>query len=155
MSFFTKKSALALIVVSTLLFSLAACEDDTPEVKVYSDRVYVSDHLFISTGDNSDTLPDGYTSIGTVETLLSKTEPVESNKASNCLEVGSDNITSPYAMLSISAFLTLALIQMRNFSFLLDNTWLGVYFGSVLLMLLAIGIMVIQFKHMEERCYGA
>lgn len=38
---------------------------------------------------------------------------------------------------------------------LLDNTWLGVYFGSVLLMLLAIGIMVIQFKHMEERCYGA
>lgn len=64
-------------------------------------------------------------------------------------------VTSPYAMLSISAFLTLALIQMRNFSFLLDNTWLGVYFGSVLLILLAIGIMVIQFKHMEERCYGA
>lgn len=90
MKFFTKKSALALIVVSTLLFSLAACEDDTPEVKVYSDRVYVSDHLFISTGDSSDTLPDGYISIGTVETLLSKTEPVESNNASNCLEVGSE-----------------------------------------------------------------
>lgn len=35
MKVFTKKSALALIVVSTLLFSLAACEDDTPEVKVY------------------------------------------------------------------------------------------------------------------------
>ncbi|ANU49374.1 hypothetical protein ADH76_25565 [Enterocloster clostridioformis] len=90
MKFFAKKSALALIVVFTLLFSLAACKDDTPEVKIYSDRVYVSDHLFISTGDSSDALPDGYTSIGIVETLLSKTEPVESNYASNCLEVGSE-----------------------------------------------------------------
>jgi len=59
------------------LFSLVAFEDDTPEVKVYSDRVYVSDHLFISTGNSSDILPDGYTSIGTVETLLAITEPVK------------------------------------------------------------------------------
>lgn len=49
MKFLAQKGALALIVASTLLFSLAACEDDTPEVKAYSDRVYISDHLFIST----------------------------------------------------------------------------------------------------------
>ncbi len=90
MKFFAKKYALALTVVPALLFSLAACGEDTSEIKIYSDRVYVSDHLFISTGDSCNTLPDGYTAIGTVETLLSKTEPVESNNTSNCLEVGSE-----------------------------------------------------------------
>ncbi len=64
-------------------------------------------------------------------------------------------VTSPYAMLSISALLTLALIQMRNSPFLLNNTWLGFYFGSVVLMLFAIGMTAIRFKGMEERCYGA
>lgn len=64
-------------------------------------------------------------------------------------------VTSSYAMLSVSALLTLVLVQMRNFSFLLHNTWLGVYFGSALLMLLAVGMTVIQFKRIEERCYGA
>lgn len=64
-------------------------------------------------------------------------------------------LTSPYAMLSVSALLTLALIQMRNFPYLLDNTWLGIYFGSVLLMVLAIGMTAIRFKRIEERCYGA
>lgn len=90
MKFFSKEYVLALTVIPALLFSLAACEDDTAETKIYSDRVYVSDHLFVSTEDRSDTLPDGYTSIGTVETLLSKMEPVEINNASNCLEVGSE-----------------------------------------------------------------
>lgn len=89
MKFYAKK-LLVLTAISTLLFSLVACGDDTSEVKMYSDRVYVSDHLFISTGDRCDTLPDGYTYIGTVQTLLSKTEPVESNYTSNCLEVGSE-----------------------------------------------------------------
>lgn len=64
-------------------------------------------------------------------------------------------VTSSYAMLSVSALLTLALIQMRNFPFLLDNTWLGIYFGSVVLMLLAIGMTAIRFKYIEECCYGA
>lgn len=64
-------------------------------------------------------------------------------------------LTSPYAMLSVSAFLTLALIQIRNFSSLLHNTWLIIYFGSVVLILLAIGTMVIHFKCIEERYYGA
>lgn len=90
MKFFTKKYVLLLIFVPALLFSLAACEDNTSETKIYSDRVYVRDHLFISTGDSCDTLPDGYASIGTVKTLLSKTEPVERNNTSNCLEIGSE-----------------------------------------------------------------
>lgn len=90
MNFFAKKHLFILRVVPLLLFSLSACKDDTSEVKIYSDRVYVDDHLFISTGEYCDALPDGYASIGTVETLLSKTEPVESNNASNCLEVGSE-----------------------------------------------------------------
>lgn len=90
MKLFAKKYVLVLTVISALLFSLAACGDDTSETKIYSDRVYVSDHLFISTGDRCDTLPEGYISIGTVETLLSKMEPVEINNASNCLEVGSE-----------------------------------------------------------------
>lgn len=64
-------------------------------------------------------------------------------------------LTSPYAMLSVSAFLTLVLIQMRNFPFLLYNTWLGIYFGSVVLMLFAIGMTAIRFKRIEERCYDA
>lgn len=64
-------------------------------------------------------------------------------------------ITSPYAMLSVSAFLTLALIEMRNFTFLFHSTWLGVYFGSIVLMLLAVGITAIRLKHIEERYYGA
>lgn len=63
-------------------------------------------------------------------------------------------ITSPYAMISVSALLTLVLIEMRHFTFLFHNIWLGVYFGSVVLMLLAVGITVIRLKHIEERCYG-
>lgn len=90
MKFYAKKYVLVLTVILALLFSLAACGGDTSETKIYSDRVYVSDHLFISTEDRCDTLPEGYISIGTVETLLSKMEPVEINSASNCLEVGSE-----------------------------------------------------------------
>lgn len=90
MKFFAKKYVLVLTAILALLFCLAACGDDTSETKIYSDRVYVSDHLFISTGDQCDTLPEGYISIGTVETLLSKMEPVEIDNDSNCLEVGSE-----------------------------------------------------------------
>ena len=64
-------------------------------------------------------------------------------------------ITSPYIMLSVSALLTLALIQMRNFAFLLNRSWLSIYFASVGLLLLAIMITAIRFKHIKEYCYGA
>ena len=63
-------------------------------------------------------------------------------------------ITSPYAMLSVSAMLTLLVIQMHNFCFLLNHIWLSVFSASVLLMLLVIGVTAIRFKRMEEHCYG-
>lgn len=87
---FSVKKYLFVLTFAALLLSLVACGDNISEIKIYSERVYVSDHLFVSTGDSCDTLPDNYTSIGTVEILLSKTEPVERNNASNCLEVGSE-----------------------------------------------------------------
>lgn len=79
-----------LALVPLLLLGLSGCGEDTSESKEYSDRVYVSDHLFILDEETSDVLPDGYICIGTVETLLSKNEPIETNNASNCLDVGSE-----------------------------------------------------------------
>lgn len=64
-------------------------------------------------------------------------------------------INSPYAMLSVSTLFTLALIQMRNFVFIWNHTWLGVYWGSIVLMLTAVGITSVRLKHMEEDFYGA
>lgn len=83
------KHLFALALTPLLLIGLSGC-GDAPEVKQYSDRVYVSDHLFVSDGETSDTLPNGYTCIGTVETLLSKSEPVQTNFTSNCVDVGSE-----------------------------------------------------------------
>ena len=63
-------------------------------------------------------------------------------------------ISSPYTMLSISALLTLGLIQMRRLAFLFHNTWLGIYFGSTTLVFLSIIIMVIRLNYIKEYCYG-
>lgn len=64
-------------------------------------------------------------------------------------------ISSPYAMLSISTLLTLGLIQMRRLTFLLSNAWLGIYFGSLALVLLAIIITAVRLNHIKEYYNGA
>jgi len=99
------KKLIGAILIFALICCLPGCGNGTNEEKTYSDRVYVKDHLFISDEEANSELPDDYICIGTVETLLSKNEPVEANNASNCLSVGSelylpdgvdlDNMTSP------------------------------------------------------------
>lgn len=64
-------------------------------------------------------------------------------------------ITSPYAMLSVSTLLTVALIQLRHLAFLLTEAWPGVYLGSVLLAGLAVLSAAFRTKHLEERYDGA
>lgn len=84
------KKLVCICFVLVLLLCLPGCGKQTTQDKTFSDRVFAKDHLFISDGETSSTLPDNYICIGTVETLLSKNEPVEINNASNCLDVGSE-----------------------------------------------------------------
>lgn len=91
------KLLLSLVVVSLLMISITGCINTSAflEEKRYSDRVYVSEHLFLATEEISDTLPDNYSRIGTVENLVPRNEPVEINNSSNCLEVGSELYLNP------------------------------------------------------------
>ena len=89
MKFCFPKKLISFTIVLAFLCSLSGCGDDPSEATIYSDRVYVSDHLFVSDEETDTVLPDNYIYVGTVETLLSKSEPAETNNASNCLAVGS------------------------------------------------------------------
>ena len=105
MKFYYRKMLVCIGSVLALLLCLSGCGNHTAQDKIFSDRVYVKDHLFTSDGETVEILPDNYICIGTVETSLSKNEPVEINNASNFLNVGSklylpegidlENITSP------------------------------------------------------------
>lgn len=64
-------------------------------------------------------------------------------------------IKSPYAMLSVSAVLTVALTQLRYTTFLLTGAWFGIFIGSVLSVVLAITITMVRFGQMKERYYEA
>ncbi len=91
------KLLLSLVLVSLMMIYLTGCKN-TPassEEKRYSDRVYVSEHLFLATEEISDTLLDNYSRIGTVENFVPRNEPVEINNSSNCLEVGSELYLNP------------------------------------------------------------
>lgn len=91
------KLLLSLTLVFLLLISISGC-GNTPassEEKTYSDRVYVSGHLFISTEETSDILPDNYSRVGMVENFIPKNEPVETNHSSNCLPEGCELYLNP------------------------------------------------------------
>ena len=78
------------LILLLLLLSITGCAN-TPAssvTKMYSDRVYTSDHLFLTTEEMSDILPDNYSCIGSVEKLVPREEPVETNNSSNCLAEG-------------------------------------------------------------------
>lgn len=64
-------------------------------------------------------------------------------------------INSPYAMLSISAVLTVALTQLRYTSFLLTDAWFGIFVGSVLFAVFTMAVTSVRFGQIKERCYEA
>lgn len=91
------KLLLSLMLVFLLLIPITGCGNApaSSEEKTYSDRVYISGHLFLSTEKTSDILPENYSLVGTVEDFIPKNEPVETNHSSNCLPEGCELYLNP------------------------------------------------------------
>lgn len=64
-------------------------------------------------------------------------------------------INSPYAMLSVSAVLTLALTQLRYTMSLLTDAWFGIFIGSLLFVVLITAVTTARFGQIKERYYEA
>ncbi len=75
---------------------LAGCGGESG-AKTYSERVYVSDHLFVTAQESADALPRGYACVGRVEKRLGQNEPVEENGVSNSLDIGCELYLDPAA----------------------------------------------------------
>lgn len=96
------KLLLSFVLVLLLLVSITGCikTSVSSEEKRYSDRVYISNHLFLSIEETSNILPDNYWCVGTIENFIPGNEPVETNNLSNCLPKGCELYLNPYLDLS-------------------------------------------------------
>ncbi len=88
-----KKIALFLIGISSVL-TISGCsskKDNSNELSDYKPMLYVQDNLYGETSDVVDALPDGTVYIGTINKLVSQSEPmVHENFTSNALPESSE-----------------------------------------------------------------